>query len=341
MPRTLRPCLARSIVLAGALLILPTGHRAEAAPTPAAPTFKVREVRDVGYDPDADDFRHRLDLFLPKGCPDFPVLVLVHGGGWVAGEKCCVGLYSEVGRFFARHGVGAVLPNYRLSSAIPFVAGARHPDHVKDVARAFAWTREHIGRYGGDPDRLYVGGHSAGGHLAALLATDERYLAAEGLGTEDVKGVIAVSGVYRIPPGKQDYTLGGTGAKAFRMEQLVPLPDLGLRRSLSSLDRLAIPVRVDVFGAAFGDDPKLRADASPLAHVRPGLPPFLILTAEDDLPTLAGMATRFHDALRKDGCDARLVQVCKRNHNTILFCATCPDDPVAREALEFIHRHAR
>jgi acetyl esterase/lipase len=96
-----------------------------------------------------------------------------------------------------------------------------------------------------------------------------------------------------------------------------------------------------VYGPAFGDDPKVRADASPLTHVRPGLPPFLVLTAEDDLPTLAGMATRFHDALRQCGCDARLIKVCKRNHKTILFCATGPDDPVAREALEFIHRHAR
>jgi acetyl esterase/lipase len=83
--------------------------------------------------------------------------------------------------------------NYRLSP------GVQHPEHIKDVARAFAWTHKHIGGYGGRPDELFLCGHSAGGHLISLLATDESYLKAEGLSLKDVKGVMSISGVYAIP----------------------------------------------------------------------------------------------------------------------------------------------
>src|SRR5207237_6481418 len=162
----------------------------------------------------ADSFRNRLDLYLPKGKKDFPVVFLVHGGAWMLGDNRCCGLYSSVGEFLASQGIGVVLPNYRLSPAV------KHPEHVKDVARAFAWARAHIADHGGRPDRLFVAGHSAGGHLVALLATDETYLRAEGLQAADVRGVVAFSGVYRIPPGKMSATLGGATPLAFRFDEM-------------------------------------------------------------------------------------------------------------------------
>jgi len=85
-----------------------------------------------------------------------------------------------------------VVTNYRLTPEVV------HPGHIQDIARAFAWTYRNITRYGGDPERIFLGGHSAGGHLAALLALDERYLAAEGLSPELVRGVIGISGVYDL-----------------------------------------------------------------------------------------------------------------------------------------------
>src|SRR5438876_3974931 len=134
--------------------------------------YELREVQDLAYvegkDPDASS--HKLDLYLPQGKKDFPVLVFLHGGCWTFGDKSGGDLYPPFARALAGHGVGVVLPNYRLS---PWV---KHPAHVKDAARAVAWTRKNVGKYGGDANRLFVGGHSAGGHLAALLATDEQYL---------------------------------------------------------------------------------------------------------------------------------------------------------------------
>jgi hypothetical protein len=167
---------------------LPPGlGRASAAASPPKGAVGVRVFLDVPYRSNGAD-RHKLDLYLPDR-RTFPVVVFAHGGAWVGGDKA---LHGHLGSFLARHGIGAALLNYRLAPQV------RHPAPAQDLARAFAWTREHVGAYGGDLDRLYLCGHSAGGHLVALLGTNESFLAAEGLGFEHVRGVIAIAGVYKI-----------------------------------------------------------------------------------------------------------------------------------------------
>jgi acetyl esterase/lipase len=159
------------------------------------PTFEVQTFEDIPYNQakDADEVRHKLDLYLPKGVKDFPVLFFVHGGAWRMGDKGHFGVYRRFGNRIARHGIGVVVPNYRLSPKV------KHPTHIQDVAKAFAWTCKNIKKYGGRTDEIFVSGHSAGGHLAALLATDDTYLKAEGLTLKAIKGVIPISGVYRLP----------------------------------------------------------------------------------------------------------------------------------------------
>jgi acetyl esterase/lipase len=329
--------LVVALALLGTPACLPLGGPRPGPPgAAAAPTYEVERVRDVAYNQgaDADPRRHRLDLFLPRGLSDYPVVVLVHGGCWMFGNNSCAGYFSAVGAFLASHGVGAVLPNYRLSPRV------KHPEHVKDVARAFAWAHAHVAAYGGRPDRMFLAGHSAGGHLVALLATDETYLKAEGLRTQDVKGVICVCGVYRIPPGKLDVTLGGATPIAFRLDEIAPAVgtfDLGGGPAAAVP---GLPLSVNVFGPAFGDDPQVREAASPLSHVRPGLPPFLLFSAERDLPTLTGMAAEFFAALRQQGCEVAWLTAAGRNHNSTFFRAASADDPVAQAMLDFIRHHA-
>ncbi len=300
---------------------------------PPPGTLAVREVLDVTNrdDPQADPIRHRLDLFVPRDKKDFPIVVLVHGGAWIMGDNRCCGLYTSVGRFLAGQGVGAVLPNYRLSP------GVRHPTHVQDLAKAVAWTRGHLGEYGGNTDRIYLLGHSAGGHLVSLLATDETYLKAEGLSLKDVKGVISVSGVYRIPPANVELVLAGAGKRSLRPDQLFPVRGEESRAPDWSFP--GFPAEFDLFGLAFGDDPKERARASPATHVRAGLPPFLILTAANDLPGQQETADEFYQALRRAGCTAEQRQIERRNHSSIFFSAISPDDPAARTILDFIQAH--
>ncbi len=165
-----------------------------AEPAPKLPVYDVRRVPDVAYyeGPDADPIKHKLDLYLPVGKKDFPVIFFIHGGAWRHGDKGWLGIYRGLGTSWARHGIGAVVINYRLTPKV------RHPEHIKDVARAYAWTYRNMVRYGGRPDQIFVGGHSAGGHLAALLATDDRYLKAEGLTLKTIRGVMPMSGVYDI-----------------------------------------------------------------------------------------------------------------------------------------------
>ena len=185
------PLSAFLIVCAG--FLAPSPARADGPAVVTGGNYEVEEVRGVVYykGPDADAVRHQLDLYLPKGRKGFPVLFFVHGGAWRSGTK---NLYGPIGRTFARNGVGTVIINYRLSPKV------KHPAHIQDVARAFAWTYHNIGKYGGRQDRIFVCGHSAGGHLVALLACDDSHLKAEKLTRKAIRGMVPLCGVYTIMP---------------------------------------------------------------------------------------------------------------------------------------------
>lgn len=155
--------------------------------------FEAQTIKGLSYaDKDADKVRHKLDLYLPKGAKDYPVLFFIHGGGWQFGSKDG---FSRHGKTFAENGIGFVAINYRLSPAV------KHPEHIKDVAQAFAFSRNELKKHGADLSKIYVSGHSAGGHLCALLASDESYLKAHKLSLKDIKGCIPISGVFTVGRG--------------------------------------------------------------------------------------------------------------------------------------------
>lgn len=186
-------------VLAGALAAMLWAAAAGATEAPAAPqtqpkaeAYEVKKTADIKYfeGEGADPERHRLDLYVPQGLKDFPVVVWVHGGGWRAGSKEQGDSFIES---FAAHGIGVASVGYRLAPDV------QHPKQIEDVARAFAWVHGHIGEHGGDAKRLFVGGISAGGHLSALLALDGKYLKPHGLDpAKTIAGALPVSGVYKL-----------------------------------------------------------------------------------------------------------------------------------------------
>jgi acetyl esterase/lipase len=172
--------------------------------------YEVEVVKDLSYNSasDADAERHKLDLYLPKGARDYPIFFFIHGGAWRSGNK---NLYAPIGKMFAAQGIAFVATNYRLSPKV------KHPAHIEDVARAFAWVVDNLGKRGANLKQVYLSGHSAGGHLAALLATDESYLKTHKRSLADIKAVLPISGVYMVGGERLARVFGEDGKKASPM----------------------------------------------------------------------------------------------------------------------------
>ncbi len=142
-----------------------------------------RLTRDIPY---GSDPRQRLDVYRPEPARrSAPVVIFLYGGRWQQGSK---DEYRLLGDAFTRRGAVAVVPDYRVYPQVRF------PGWVEDAAAAVRWTRDNIGRFGGDTARIFLAGHSAGGHTVALLALDERYLAAAGVPAGTVRGVVVLAG---------------------------------------------------------------------------------------------------------------------------------------------------
>ena len=223
----------------------------------------VEWIRDVAY---ADGHaRHMLDVYRPAGgCAGAPVLLQIHGGGWVIGNKHEQAL--PLIYHLAARGWVVVAPNYRLSP------GARFPDHLVDCKRALAWVRRNIAPYGGNPGFIAVTGGSAGGHLAALVALTANEPRLQP-GFEDVDTTVAAAvpfyGVYDFV---DRHGLKGSGATMVQWLEKTVMP--------------CSPER----------DPGVWDLASPIAQVCRDAPPFLILHGTHD--SLASVAEARHFAER-------------------------------------------
>ena len=264
-----------------------------AAPA-AAERQPVRVVKDIAYRASVGgtDGKDRLDLYLPQGKTGAPVIVWYYGGALQQGDKSDA---TEVGaaQRFAAAGIATAVVNYRLSP------GVSHPAHIEDAAASFAWVKRHIAQYGGDPNQIFLVGHSAGAYLLALLATDERYLAAHGLSARDIRGVVPVSAFFWV-------------------ERVGVAPDR--------------PKTV------WGSDEAVWKDASPAHHLRAGLPTMLLLYADGDEPWRQQQNEEFEREVRKAG-NARvgMVRIGNRTHMSILGHLKDDDDPASNNIIAFVN----
>jgi acetyl esterase/lipase len=250
---------------------------------------------DVAY---GDHPLKKLDLYLPDDPANAPVMVYIHGGGWAKGDKAAVGVKPA---FFNGKGWIFVSVNYRL------LPEGKHPANVDDVALALAKVHDEIAGHGGDPGKIFVMGHSAGAHLASLVATNSKPLEKAGKSLAILKGVISLdTNAYDLP------TLTGTAMKPF-------------------------------YDSVFGSDPDLLKDASPQLHVAAGkgIPPFLICYSRGmgrkAEPMRSGAAEAFRAALEKAGILASVVDASDRNHGEINQWFGREDDTkVTAKAWEFL-----
>lgn len=137
--------------------------------------------------------RQQLDVYRPlaRAGGTAPVVVFFYGGGWEAGRRQD---YKFVAEALTSRGMVVVIPDYRVYPEVVF------PEFIHDAAKAVSWAKAHAAEYGGDPERLFLAGHSAGAHIAAMLALDARYLAAENMKPAALQGMIGLAGPYDFLP---------------------------------------------------------------------------------------------------------------------------------------------
>jgi arylformamidase len=272
------------------------GCLAASAPTVGAGPAEVAHMTTVAYyeGKDADPAEHRLDLFRPDGHTDAPVLLFFHGGVWQRGDKR---EYGNIGEAFARRGILTAIVNYRLTPSV------RHPGHVQDAARAVAWALRHVAEYGGRTDRIFLSGHSAGGHLVTLLLFDPQYLRAESVDPEQLAGVIALSGVFDLTMPIDDTSEGGFAPFIY---------------------------------PPFGRDPKALDQASPIRHLHSTRVPLLIVVAGEDYRDMRAQSRGFADALERTGIPARFETIPGRGHFQLVQAIGTAGDPTTDLVTRFI-----
>lgn len=266
------------------------------------------EILDIAYY-EGDDFsdeKHRLDLVIPEGQSVVATMLWIHGGAWAFGDRKDD---LELARAFADDGVAVAVMSYRLSRGdwrgeeFPST-GVRHPEHIKDVARAFAWVHENAVTYGLKNEKLIVSGFSAGGHLSALLAMDDQYLGAHALPVTDIRAAIPIAGGYDL----EAYYLA--------IEE-------GLGEDTATGHVLGV----------FGPRESL-PDASPLSYLQEASIPMLVLTEGQT----ADYTRIFDDAVDESG-KGHLIRFSYYNeetHASLLASLSLDESPARREMLDFI-----
>lgn len=275
--------------------------------TAVAPTYAMKVEKSIAYAEPALE-RQVLDIYTPDDKPQkpLPVVFWVHGGGWQAGDKADVGIKPQ---FFVDRGYLFVSTNYRLFPNVEM------GDIIRDVAKSLGWVHRNIAKHGGDPQRILVGGHSAGAQLAAIVCCDDRYLQAEGMPFTALRGCIPVDG--------DTYYLPGIIAVAELRAQMhgFPLPGKFGHR------------------VKFGNDPEKHLDFSAVTHVAKGkhIPPFYIMYVAGH-PDTSAQARRLAASLQSADVYTVLYGGRETTHGKINNDIGLADDPGTKGLLEFLER---
>jgi len=258
--------------------------------------------RDIPYAGSGDP-RQKVDVYAPAGAKGLPVVFWIHGGGWQGGDRTEIQLKPQV---FVEHGFVFVSTGYRLLTNVEMLT------IFQDVAKSAHWVHEHIAEYGGDPNRVLVMGHSAGAQLAALICIDERYLKAEGLSVNFIKGCVPVDGdTYDVP------AIIETAEVRQRVHGL-PMPKFGHR-------------------VKFGNDPAKHRDYSAVTHVAKGkgIPPFLILHVADH-PDTTAQALRLENALKEADISVKRFAAKETNHSKLNENLGAEGDLATKAVFDFV-----
>jgi len=265
----------------------------------AAPTAAIKKqaiiTKDIDYvaDSEYDNQKDLLDIYMPEGEKDVPVIVYFHGGALLQGDKS---MGEGIGNQLAESGIGLVSVNYRLSPDF------KHPAHLNDVAKATAWVINNIKDYGGSPEKVYIGGHSAGAYLAALLAIDESVLQAQHIDLSKIAGSVLISPFLYV-------------------EQ-------------TAKDRIATD---PIYKSIWGDDFKSWKQASVTPHISANRDNILLLYADGDDDWRKAQIKRFARSMTVAGnYQVHTQEVPNRDHISIITGITEEDDRIANLIIDFV-----
>ena len=231
----------------------------------------IKKAKNISYIADAT-IAHQLDVYYPKDLSKAKdVMVFVHGGSWNSGKK---ETYSFFGKGFAKENVVTVVINYRLTPEVQFDKMA------EDCAAAVAWVQKNIAEYGGNPDRIFLSGHSAGGHLIGLISTNREYFDNIGL-KNPVKGTMLID--------------------AFGLD---------MDQYFSEID----PVESSIYYPTFTADPVNWQRGTPLNFTERSNVPFIGFVGERTYPGIKLGTERFKNKLKQEGKDMTLNTIPKKKH---------------------------
>ena len=238
----------------------------------------------------------KLDLFVPPGSGPYPVIVHIHGGGWHSGDKKGG---ASMAKGFLPKGIATASIDYRWVQDAPF------PAQIEDCNAALTWLRTNAAKYHLDPNRMIVAGHSAGGHLCALITTT-------GDGTtfknaQKVQGAVCMSGVFDM-----DRERGNWPKNSVLYNPRDPLWPFFPNRA---------------YDGAFA------RYASPQSYIHSGIPPTLVIHGDNDTLVPIEQAKTFADGLKKAGIDSTFLATAGRGHGNVM------DEPAKAEMIAFLVKH--
>jgi acetyl esterase/lipase len=251
----------------------------------------IERQRDIVFDA---DHQLALDVYEPAHAEHAPIVVFFYGGSWVQGERAW---YRFVGTALSAQGVIVVIPDYRKYPQV------RMDGFMQDAASAVAWAHQHARELGGAPDDVFVMGHSAGGQIAALVATDPKWLGAHDMRPSDLAGFIGLAGCY----------------------DFMPIP-------ANETDMLGM----------FGRTTAEQQTAQPVLYVHGAEPPMLLLQGTGDHEVEPSNAISLNRAMQAQHEDVTLKLYPGLGHEALLFALSRPmrsDAPTLGDVLAFIHAH--
>lgn len=244
----------------------------------------------IGIDPDPD--KHRLDVYRPTTGENLPVFIFIHGGSWSFGDKAW---YKYLGYAFAKQGLVTVIASYRLAPH------NKYPAQVLDVVNSLNYTYHNVDNYNGNPDNIFICGHSAGAQLASLVVLNKKYNEMLDFDINKISGLILISGPYLL-------------SEEFLIKE--------------RYSRLARKV--------FTENKDIWHEASPFYFVNRDAPDTLVCYAENDWLEIKYQAKIFYRKFKKLNNRVSIIEIPTKNHYSEIIFFQFKEDPLHRAVMKFI-----